>query len=201
MSRISSTCFPSSSVAAAPLILYFSDCSLSLWTILLTALVVVLRGLSAPLVFIARPDRPPTHPPPSPYPMSSLVSIRRLAHPVDQQMALLALDHAYADDGPGELYVQGRRNPNGRLEFKVGRPVRCRAATANTRSAQKTGIPWNGSFTAAYRIANSQKDSSICRFAPWEASWYATRARDATYAIASFTCSTISETSTPSCAS
>ena len=52
--------------------------------------------------------------------LTSSTSRRRLAHPVDQQMALLALDHPYADDGPGELYVQGRQNPNGRLEFKVG---------------------------------------------------------------------------------
>ncbi|KAF7331143.1 hypothetical protein MSAN_02443900 [Mycena sanguinolenta] len=52
--------------------------------------------------------------------LTSSTSSRRLAHPVDQQMALLALDHPYVDDGPGELYVQGRRNPNGQLEFKVG---------------------------------------------------------------------------------
>ncbi|KAJ6448059.1 hypothetical protein C8R45DRAFT_1115521 [Mycena sanguinolenta] len=52
--------------------------------------------------------------------LTSPTSSRCLAHPVDQQMALLALDHAYANDGPGELYVQGRRNLNGQLEFKVG---------------------------------------------------------------------------------
>ncbi|KAF8134718.1 hypothetical protein K438DRAFT_1997611 [Mycena galopus ATCC 62051] len=33
---------------------------------------------------------------------------------------LLAHDHPYADDGPGELYVQGRYNANGLLELKVG---------------------------------------------------------------------------------
>ncbi|KAJ6448055.1 hypothetical protein C8R45DRAFT_1115515 [Mycena sanguinolenta] len=92
------------------------DCSLSLSTTLPTALVVVLRGLSALFgLHYSSPTATPTS-------ASSLPCrrCRRLAHPVDQQMALLALDHLYADDGPGELYVQGRRNPNGRLEFKVG---------------------------------------------------------------------------------
>ncbi|KAJ6503803.1 hypothetical protein C8R45DRAFT_1091574 [Mycena sanguinolenta] len=55
----------------------------------------------------------------------SLVSIHHLTHPVDQQMALLALDHAYANDGPGELYFQGQRNLNGQLEFKYGEYSKC----------------------------------------------------------------------------
>ncbi|KAF7355597.1 hypothetical protein MSAN_01476900 [Mycena sanguinolenta] len=107
----------------------------SLSTTLLTALVVVSEVTFC--VFQASslaPTAITTYPPPlnvvvgvdvrdSPLlacRLTSSTSSRRLAHPVDQQMALLALDHPYADDGPGELYVQGRRNPNGQLEFKVG---------------------------------------------------------------------------------
>ncbi|KAF7367788.1 hypothetical protein MSAN_00843000 [Mycena sanguinolenta] len=107
----------------------------SLSTTLLTALVVVSEVTFC--VFQASslaPTAITTYPPPlnvvvgvdvrdSPLlacRLTSSTSSRRLAHPVDQQMALLALDHPYVDDGPGELYVQGRRNPNGQLEFKVG---------------------------------------------------------------------------------
>ncbi|KAJ6491153.1 hypothetical protein C8R45DRAFT_1096670 [Mycena sanguinolenta] len=109
----------------------------SLLTTLLTALVVVLQGPFAPFIFTTRPN-------PSYYTcatsasplcrccvdvrdsphfacrLTSSTSSRRLGNPVDQQMALLALYHANAEDGPGELYVQGRRSPNGQLEFKVG---------------------------------------------------------------------------------